>query len=593
MKKTLINTTALLFISAVLLLLSFVSLGWLSQKTEHELNITGSSISNYFYDGDGTADDPYILNDASHVYYLSWLQNLGKFTAQTHFKLTAPIDMAGTLGGGAIPPIGTAENPFLGVFDGGGYAISNLWVSSNPDDWTQKPDEEIFGGISLTSIKQVGFFGNASQRPITDASGSITGTQVASAKNLVLENLEVTAHLADSALGLIAGYVDCDMTDIGIKNGRISVENVAVKSEASLIGEMGENVVWEDSPLGIQGGNQLLIDPNLEGNIFNDIGASVTAVPGSTLGSAYYSGELTRDTVNGGIKNYIFCETTVTLDSTKSQSFSSQNLNSQNINPTQNNAAKPEKMSQDIWERLQNIGSGYYITPGEPTADDTLTNSDTGLKIPANSIWFQPKNAGLCTISGIATNQSNVLELIIYKITRADNGSITALTPVLNLIGSGGNKTLFVFNVEITDADVGGEFVIGKDAENDSVGFFYLALAGAGSAGDGSGGTKQAAMIKVDYVYKTNAAATPPVYVDMSAESYSTTKVYFTINGTVNGTLSYNMKDAPNADGKVYYTANAALTNKLSSSGVGVAASGTDTLIFPPRATESETAQNE
>jgi hypothetical protein len=91
-------------IIAAMVVLTTLSLGttsfaWFTTMLNFETGITGSSISNYFAGGNGTALDPFMLTTYKHFYNLSWLQNAGAFSTKRYFKLANDVDMAGTLTG--------------------------------------------------------------------------------------------------------------------------------------------------------------------------------------------------------------------------------------------------------------------------------------------------------------------------------------------------------------------------------------------------------------------------------------------------------------------------------------------------------------
>ena len=138
-----------MYILGFLTSLAFLSLvkttmAWFTTVLQFNTKMTGSSISNYYASGTGTEADPYIIRTPKHLYNFSWLQNSGAYPEKTYFELGNDIDMKGSLtgfldihSGATIPPIGTDEAPFLGSFDGNGYTLKNLWVSSDPLDWKE------------------------------------------------------------------------------------------------------------------------------------------------------------------------------------------------------------------------------------------------------------------------------------------------------------------------------------------------------------------------------------------------------------------------------------------------------------------------
>ena len=184
---------------AMFLVLVCVSYSWLVDSRIPNLkeDFFASSLASYFGGGTGAENDPYIVQNSRHLYYLAWLQNKGAFENEyTYFEVPegTVLDMAGKLDGsgaddellpsGAIPPIGTDEFPFKGEFQGNGCVISNLWVSTNENDWKEHPE----GEWSFTG-KSVGMFGAVGE-------GSIIS-------NFKIDSIEVKTHISDTTVGII------------------------------------------------------------------------------------------------------------------------------------------------------------------------------------------------------------------------------------------------------------------------------------------------------------------------------------------------------------------------------------------------------
>ena len=128
---------------------------------------TGSVTSGYFARGSGTEEDPFIINAPRHLYNLSWLQEMGMFNrvvngnlVQYHFRIESDLNMDGYV----IPPIGTAEYPFVGTLsgiNGNVVTISNLTVSNvlSNGEIDKRPQSV----TSLTGVEIVGMFGVVGQ----------------------------------------------------------------------------------------------------------------------------------------------------------------------------------------------------------------------------------------------------------------------------------------------------------------------------------------------------------------------------------------------------------------------------------------------
>ena len=64
-----------------------------------------------------------------------------------NYHLTADINLSGT----EWEPIGDSANPFIGIFDGQGYAINNLYILAS----SNRNTAGLFGQISSAEIKNV------------------------------------------------------------------------------------------------------------------------------------------------------------------------------------------------------------------------------------------------------------------------------------------------------------------------------------------------------------------------------------------------------------------------------------------------------
>ena len=82
------------------------------------------------FEGKGTAESPYLIEDVDDLKKLAEKVNGGEAYEGKHFKLTANIDLKNE----EWTPIGTLQGeevrPFQGTFDGDGYQITNLKISN-------------------------------------------------------------------------------------------------------------------------------------------------------------------------------------------------------------------------------------------------------------------------------------------------------------------------------------------------------------------------------------------------------------------------------------------------------------------------------
>ena len=239
-------------IAAVALLFSATAvtsatLAWLhptikigNQGETNTLPIDGSSSSGYFAYGDGSAEHPYGIRIPRHLYNLAWLQYLGAFqNRQLYFELAGDVDMKGW----TLPPIGTEDNPFVSQFNGQGYAVSNLTVSNNFGDYNVHP--ATITAFNTTTNKQphiLGMFGVVGnyKGKVSDYKDSINEL-----KNTGLTGITVKTSLHDSLVGLAAGYVDAEMSNVAIDTGTVNIDKTAsdVSSNATTsYGDFTDNI---------------------------------------------------------------------------------------------------------------------------------------------------------------------------------------------------------------------------------------------------------------------------------------------------------------------------------------------------------------
>lgn len=271
MKK---QTTHLILILAVVLAVtvSSVTFAWLvKSNTVIFPTEFGSAQAAYFGGGTGTAADPYLISDPIHLYNLAWLQYLGYFNMrpdfnnglpQSHFKLTENIDMSKAKT--ALPPIGTAEYPFIGKFDGNGKIISNLTVSNSKEDFKQYPTKAVFSdnilhnAVSDGDISIVGLFGvvgNYNGYIANQYSQYTVDTKIMSVSDFYADTLTVKSTTSQTLVGLIAGYVGCDVKNTGVYQCKFDIARNAVGltgydftvSKYSIVGDYDNNTVsWKE-----------------------------------------------------------------------------------------------------------------------------------------------------------------------------------------------------------------------------------------------------------------------------------------------------------------------------------------------------------
>ncbi len=195
-----------------------ISLSWFDTRTDlNPDEIYGSSETAYFAYGKGTQDEPYGITNPRHLYNLAWLQYMGKFNKDTdkdgiinpvYFELGDNIDMSKF--SSALPPIGTVDNPFVGVFNGNDKKIENLTISSKASDLTKKP---YVVSSSFTSPNIIGMFGVVGEIEGTSYDLSYDSS-VLSIKKFQLENATIKTENSNALIGIVAGYVNGSISDV-------------------------------------------------------------------------------------------------------------------------------------------------------------------------------------------------------------------------------------------------------------------------------------------------------------------------------------------------------------------------------------------
>lgn len=600
------------FCLLVTLLLAVVgaSFAWLvdMMRPKPREDFFASSIASYFAGGDGkTPETAYRIEDPVHLYNLAWLQNMGQFNKpddpiQTYYFEIAnashgPIvlDMAGKLAGadgtktGAIPPIGTKQYPFQGVLDGKGSVIQNLWVSTHHDDWEEHP-----ANMETYQSTHVGLFGAA------DGGAVIT--------NFNVDRIEVTTHYS-ATVGILCGYINANISDVGVYNGILDFRNseIEVTSAYTLLGELGADVAWGDKPTiggggegggdeGDGAGGEIIVDPN---NIylvaenethtkFSALGTNqFMAVHNTIPGTAFYSGALaTNSRPNGNMSLWDFT-------GGSAQSFV---------------ADTPEK--ERILEAFEWYVSNQAIVIA-PASAPSLSNlvpatyqekDDNGnvvtktVNIPANAVWFKPKQAGTAALAFTKyRNKERYYYMSVYRYKRAKStGALTLDAEFTHAMPKSlTNGHIAYFEQEIIlapeDAAFEYEYAIGAPSQNHdsgSVGFVMMMLAGTnveggdtpgGSGGGGGSDDPSYSISDIDYIVSSD--------VNVGAADYALHQVIFTLSGKTAsaGKITYLAW----SDGKVYYqldpTALGLTVQDTAGSGIGASSATNADVAFEDR----------
>ena len=119
----------IIFLLLLILVASFFILQFFySRITKGRLNVNpwdGTSISTSFAGGNGTKDNPYLIDDANSFMYFKKLIEEDDTYSDKYYKLSNDINM----GDKGFTPIGNDSHYFKGNFDGNGYTIGNVFIN--------------------------------------------------------------------------------------------------------------------------------------------------------------------------------------------------------------------------------------------------------------------------------------------------------------------------------------------------------------------------------------------------------------------------------------------------------------------------------
>lgn len=299
MKRSLIASSFLLSL-AVILLGTTHTLGWFDNRINSPVElIEGQSTSAYFYDGKGTKEDPYIITNRRHLYNLAWLQYIGHFnksdesgvispvyfkvattdrvsgatTTDTKYVTPADIDCSGL----ALPPIGTSQYPFVGIFDGNNSIIRNYTITDSSSDMTNIPNEikinpTYIADGKLKHCSIIGTFGvvgllDEKVKAVDSSNASttftISGDTKTSVSHFYIDQVNIKPTASNTLAGLIVGYANANVSYCGSYRSRIDFNSGTSKlpqklsnsdafsnvSSYTLIGDYNPDAVsWTDRP---------------------------------------------------------------------------------------------------------------------------------------------------------------------------------------------------------------------------------------------------------------------------------------------------------------------------------------------------------
>lgn len=463
-------------------------------------------------------------------------------------------------------------------------------MSTDPADWYERP-----AAYSSASVgTDVGVFGRIDS----------TKDVLSDIKNFYLENVEITSTVGKNEnkanLGIIAGYANANINNIGVKNAKVSFKSGAsstVNSDYSLIGALSEYTLWEDDVLsGFLGshnaGGDLVINPTEEKTAATakDTNTPVP-IPGAIGGTAFYTAELSiSDAVGKNHKlgygeTYKYSNPANTTDGTisfDSNSFAKYATASGNQPPQTALGSANSEISKSVDPKFMDLlGKVPYAIKVDdiPSFTGVSIDQNGNYTYPTNSIWFKPVASGKCAMAFSRSNNAGDECMSIYRYKRYTQESaniptgkkvgdidLSSLQEIVLVLTKGptGNPSVIYFELSIVvdeGANKGYEYVISKtsnvaidqfdvDAKGGTAGFLFLKLAGTDvTNGDviADDGIPYRILKDIDFVENTGIKLT----------DVDTHKSVLTLSGTQAGTgaIYFNAQIINSVDYVIYHNA--------------------------------------
>ena len=150
--------------------------------------------------GEGTKENPLQIITAKNIADLAKTINDGNMTPNIHIDVMNDIDLSGYASGAGWTPIGTVDNPFMGVFNGNGRKITGLQINTTGDY------SGLFGYIGETAQISNLFVEEANIK-----GGSYTGGIAGFVNGGKITNCHITGYVnGTDFVGGIAGLISGD-----------------------------------------------------------------------------------------------------------------------------------------------------------------------------------------------------------------------------------------------------------------------------------------------------------------------------------------------------------------------------------------------
>lgn len=249
------SLVALLFGIGVIIVFSFA---WFTNSEFVEPDLSGFSVSAYFGGGNGSPDDPFLIKNNRHLYNLCWLQYLGYFNkqgsldehgrivtqghenemTQFSFSIEANLNMTGWY----LPPLGTTLNPFVGLLNGQGHTISGLQTTNTFSEFGNKHPSSV-NASNFANVEVIGFAGVIGKYDSMRLGNLSINSNSNAIANIKLSETTVKTNAARTLTGIVAGYINGIVSDIGVVNSSLNIGSGSQKLDSSAIADISTYTV--------------------------------------------------------------------------------------------------------------------------------------------------------------------------------------------------------------------------------------------------------------------------------------------------------------------------------------------------------------
>lgn len=261
-----------------------------------DLDITWPEAPALNLDGEGTADNPYVITTVAQFDALAATVAQGTDFNGVHFSLGADLDFS-SVASASFQPVGDKDNPFNGVFDGAGHTVMNLTVT----------------GYSFVDLGLFGYLGpdavvkNLNVNRFTLSSSGTNAGAIAGTCKGTIDNVTVTESSLTGNIELLGGIVG------GIIEGQISNTSFSgnLKGNGSVAGIAGQSLTTAFDNCHTRA---IITNSGYYSSSCRDAGGIVGAANGSTITGCTSAG-IIQDTagyaLSGGIAGRILGESIV------------------------------------------------------------------------------------------------------------------------------------------------------------------------------------------------------------------------------------------------------------------------------------------